>query len=69
MVGGASYRNYLLSGKWQPGLSNQFAPYGSGQVYVVPFSTLTWPRGPWGMLKGIIGQRVYVGPELSTPVL
>jgi hypothetical protein len=68
MKGGATYRNYVFSGKWQPGLTNQLAPYRSGQTYVVPVSTLNWPRGVLGIMKGLMGQRIYVGPDLPPSV-
>ena len=35
--------NYFRSGKWQPGLGNQFAPYASGVEYQVPVDTLRAP--------------------------
>ena len=62
MKGGTSYQNYVLSGKWQPGFTNQFAPYSSGQTFMVSPSTLSWPGGPLGIPKAILGQRIYVGP-------
>src|SRR5262249_34351297 len=69
MKGGANFPNYVLSGKWQPGLTNRFAPPGIGQEFVVPPYDLAWPPGFWGILKGPVGQRIYVGPGLppATP--
>ena len=60
MKGPANWRNYVLSGKWQPGLTNQFAPFSSGAAYEVPGPSLTWPGGFWGPFKGTIGQRMYM---------
>jgi len=60
MKGPANWRNYVLSGKWQPGLTNQFAPFSSGAAYEVPGPSLTWPGGFWGPFKGAIGQRMYM---------
>lgn len=62
MKGGTNGWNYFWSGKWQPGLGNQYAGFGSGQSFVVPRESLQWPRG-WGVdgyIKGILGQRIYV---------
>jgi RHS repeat-associated protein len=66
MQGEAQPWNYALSGKWQPGLSNQFAWPGAGEEFVVPGSSVEWPSGlnSW---KGILGQRIYVGPGIPSP--
>jgi len=65
MKGGPSPWNYIMSGKWQPGMTNQFAPYNSGQQFSVPKSTLSWPTGVLGPAKGTLGQRIYGGPSIS----
>lgn len=67
MKGSKSPGNYVLSGKWQPGLTNQFAPYGSGQTFVVPPSTVIRSPGFWGTAKYPLGQRIYVGPGIPPP--
>ena len=61
MKGPVSRGNYFRSGKWQPGLGNQFAPYSSGRNYTVPQSSLHWPSGFGvdGWIKGLFGQRIY----------
>jgi RHS repeat-associated protein len=67
MYGGQTCRNYVLSGKWQPGFGNRFAPFGSGQSYFVPYEHVVWPSG-WGMdgrWKGFFGQRIYIGPNIK----
>ncbi len=59
MKGLPSRWNYILSGKWQPGIGNQFAPFSSGEAFAVPRSSLSLPQG-WGLdgsIKGIFGQR------------
>lgn len=61
MLGSANMRNYVLSGKWQPGFGNLFASYRSGATYVVDSSHLIWPSGLIGKLKGLLGQRIYIG--------
>ncbi len=62
MKGPVSPYNYLMSGKYQP-LSwpgnNIPAPYMSGVAYNVPPTSLSWPTGPLGTVKGLIGQRIY----------
>ena len=58
MKGTNSWVNYILSGKWQPGMGNQFAPYGSGQAFLVNAKDLMWPTG-WEWIKGFLGQRIY----------
>ena len=67
MQGPKSPLNYLLSGKPQPSSFPTFgqppnipAPYSSGVTINVPPSTLSWPTGPLGPLKGLLGQRMYV---------
>jgi RHS repeat-associated protein len=62
MKGGVNWWNYILSGKWQPGLGNMFAPYKSGASYQVPASSLKWPKGFGidGWIKGLLGQRLYI---------
>jgi RHS repeat-associated protein len=62
MKGPKSPGNYIKSGKWQPWdpiFRNQFAPYGSGEQFLVPESSLQWPRGIFGPIKGGLGQRRY----------
>ncbi|GAG52034.1 unnamed protein product [marine sediment metagenome] len=67
MKGGANYRNYVLSGKWQPGFTNQFAPYACGEAFVVPSSSVIRGPGFWGTVKYPLGQRMYVGPGFPPP--
>ena len=66
MTGGKTWFNYLRSGKFQPGLGNQFAKFGSGRTFTVPAGSVQWPRGFGvdGWLKGLFGQRRYYGPPL-----
>jgi hypothetical protein len=59
MKGNPNWVNYILSGKWQPGFGNQFAPFSSGAAYRVPISSLRWPSG-LNAVKGLLGQRLYV---------
>ncbi len=69
MQGGATKMNYFNSGKWQPGFGNQKAPFGAGQEFVVPSSSLLKPsqastatifdRGPFGWMKDNLGQKTY----------
>jgi hypothetical protein len=62
MKGGATWWNYLKSGKWQPGFGNEFAPFSSGAPYEVLASSVKWPTG-WGIdgwIKGLFGQRRYI---------
>jgi len=64
MKGRANLFNYLRSGKWQPGLGNQYAPMNTGQTFRVPKDSVMWPSG-WGVdgrWKGLLGQRLYVPP-------
>jgi len=58
MKGGNNWRNYVGSGKWDPGPWNQFAWPSSGHSWIVPQSTLSWPQG-WEFWKGVLGQRMY----------
>lgn len=70
MVGGKTWRNYLLSFKWQPGLGNIFTPFKDGRTFEVPAADIRWPRG-WGIdgwWKGLFGQRRYYGPNLPPSV-
>ncbi|MBL8719115.1 MAG: VCBS repeat-containing protein [Myxococcales bacterium] len=69
MRGGRTRWNYFWSFKWQPGAGNQFAPFRSGESFLVPEASVTWPRG-WGLdgwFKGLFGQRRYVPLELPPP--
>jgi RHS repeat-associated protein len=55
---------YIASGKWQPGGGNQFAGPGSFRNFQVPTESLSYPSGAdWW--KGMLGQRIYVGPPMS----
>ncbi|MBR0193651.1 MAG: RHS repeat-associated core domain-containing protein [Thermoguttaceae bacterium] len=65
MGGKTSFLNYILSGKWQPGFTNEFASYSTGENYLVPANTLRWPTG-WETLKGFWGQYQYF-PEAPLP--
>lgn len=68
--------NYLASGKWQPGLKNQYAPRASGQEYTIPRSsvrppgeaaTATWAdKGPVGLVKYLMGRRSF-NPKPKSP--
>jgi RHS repeat-associated protein len=58
MTGIKSRLNWLLSGKPQTGLSNQYAPYGSGVMYLVPRSSLRLPVDDlFWPIKALLGQR------------
>jgi hypothetical protein len=57
MTGGRSFRNYMFSGKWQPG--RHFAGYGTGATHLVNPAHL---RGVGSWIKTLIGQRRYWGP-------
>ncbi len=59
MKGEANWSNYILSGKFDPGPWNQFAPFSSGAEYLVPGSSLYWPPG-WEVFNGLLGQRIYL---------
>jgi len=61
MKGGKNGWNYVWSGKWQPGMGNEFAPYKTGREYLVPSSWVHWPQGRGfdGWVKGLFGQRKY----------
>lgn len=54
--------NYFWSGKWQRGMGNEFAPFSSGQTFLVPKSAVQnpgWREQGLGWLKSLLGQRVY----------
>ncbi|NJL27193.1 MAG: hypothetical protein HC897_04535 [Thermoanaerobaculia bacterium] len=69
MKGGATRANYIKSGKWQPGMGNQRAPFAAGQEFGVPESSLKPPsqaatatffdKGVFGWIKQLLGQRAY----------
>ncbi len=62
MNGGTGVLTYLMSGKWQPGLGNQFANFGSGQNFLVPKSALQnpgWVENGLGWVKSLLGQRLF----------
>jgi hypothetical protein len=61
MKGGKTWYNYIMSGKWQPGLTNQFATFGSGQTFQVFASSVHLPpmSNPLNWIKALIGQRIY----------
>ena len=69
MEGGATKMNYFNSGKWQPGFGNQKAPFGAGEEFIVPSSSLLKPshastatifdKGPFGWMKDKMGQKTY----------
>jgi hypothetical protein len=68
MKGGATKSNYFWSGKYQPGWVPTFgqppnipAPFSAGQQFSVPSSTLSFPPGFFGPVKGALGQRIYNG--------
>jgi RHS repeat-associated protein len=65
MLGPATYKNYILSFKWEPAwpglapeLQNEPADFSSGREYLVRRSTLKFPSG-WEAFKSIYGQRIY----------
>jgi hypothetical protein len=62
MKGAANWWNYILSGKWQPGFGNQFAPPSSGQQFYVPLQSLQGPQEFWvtDWIKNLMGQRMYI---------
>ncbi len=63
MKGGKNWINYALSGKWQPGLGNQFARFASGAEYYVPQSTIRLPifkEMGLGAIKALLGQRLFI---------
>jgi|GEM_PF-3388924 len=69
MSGEANWLNYVLSGKWQRGFGNEFAPFSSGKSFVVPPQSVRWPTG-WGVdgaIKGLVRQRRYVPPSPPPP--
>ncbi|HYD78338.1 MAG TPA: LysM peptidoglycan-binding domain-containing protein [Paucimonas sp.] len=61
MEGGPTATNYFLSGKWQPGLGNQFASIAGAETFVVPKSALVPPEGYGvdGGIKALFGQYRY----------
>jgi len=59
MKGTSGWVNYILSGKWQPGMTNQFAYPSSGQEFWVNSGDLMFPPGMIGFLKALLGQRIY----------
>ena len=62
MNGGTGLLTYLMSGKWQPGLGNQFANFTSGQNFLVPKATLQnpgWAENGLGWIKNLLGQRFF----------
>ncbi|MBS1708235.1 MAG: RHS repeat-associated core domain-containing protein [Armatimonadetes bacterium] len=72
MKGRANWPNYVLSGKWQPeGMigGNKPAPFNTGAEFTVPRNCVKLPG--WNsvvdnpILKGILGQRIYVGPPIN----
>ena len=59
MNGPVNRANYFFSGKWQPGFTNAYAPFNSGEQYQVPWYMVNWPGGVFGPVKGMLGQRKY----------
>jgi len=60
VVGGPPNRlSFLQSFKWEPLPTNIRAPFSSGEGFLVPRQSVTWPRGPFGWIKGLYGQRKY----------
>lgn len=62
MNGGTGVLTYLMSGKWQPGLGNVFAPFTSGQNYLVPKAAVQnpgWVENGLGWIKSLLGQRLF----------
>lgn len=55
MGGKKSYLNYLLSGKWQRGLTNQYAAYSTGHSWKMMASELGFPKG-FKWVFGFFGQ-------------
>ncbi|PTS94648.1 hypothetical protein DBR11_22755, partial [Pedobacter sp. HMWF019] len=70
MPGSPSWLNYFFSFKWDPNPTNIRAPFASGEAFLVPPESVTWPRGwgPDGAFKGLFGQRVYT-PAPPPPAL
>jgi hypothetical protein len=48
MEGGKTLLNYRLSGKWQNGFGNEFAPFEAGETFTVPRGSLYPPKGLTG---------------------
>jgi RHS repeat-associated protein len=70
MPGSPNWLNYFFSFKWDPNPTNIRAPFASGEAFLVPPESVTWPRG-WGLdgaFKGLFGQRVYT-PAPPPPAL
>ncbi len=61
MLGGATIWNYILSGKWQYGCGNQYAPFSSGQEFLLDAEDVCLPNllNPINWIKAIIRQREY----------
>lgn len=60
MKGKASPLNYIKSGKLQKGFGNEYAPYSSGQNFLVKRADLHFPKEyGLGFIKGSLGQRRY----------
>ncbi|MFM2160845.1 MAG: Cell wall-associated polypeptide, partial [Pseudomonadota bacterium] len=69
MEGERTVPNYVLSFKWERSPWNESATFSTGETFLVPRSTLAWPRG-WGRdgwIKGLFNQRLY-SPPGSPPV-
>src|ERR1044071_706424 len=58
MPGRPTMSNYLRSGKWDPFPWNRYAPFRTGQQYLVSPNDIFWPSG-WNWWKGLLGQRIY----------
>jgi hypothetical protein len=62
MTGGKTLSNWLKSGKWQPGLGNEFADFSSGTTSQVVKSSLKFPHESGILVDTInyvLGQRIY----------
>ena len=62
MGGGTGVWTYLMSFKWQPGMGNQFAPFTTGQNFLVPKATITnpgWVEKGAGWVKALYNQWIY----------
>lgn len=60
MKGNPTVWNYLMSGKYQPGFSNQFAWSWQVHSYKVPCNTIQRPRGFFNTItKTPLCQRIY----------
>ena len=58
MPGNPTRINYVMSFKWDPNPLNMVAPRASGQAFMVPHNSISWPSG-WESFKGFFGQRIY----------